>query len=208
MKFFWGLFLSIIMICGVYQGGFSAQDPVFPKPRQQAMPRPPSAQKTGGGLGDDYGLPHISSKGQKDPFPPQDLEEEDYDEEYNLPPPSPRGRPAALPPQGFQGEGDDYDLPPLSAKNQGPQKSVGPRQGFHQVSGMNAPQRISPSKIESDGLEDGDFLDPELDAGQSVRETPVQMPPKNYPPKIPELQLGQTGWNQLNLHSLVEGRSE
>lgn len=177
---------------------FSGADPSFPKPRRNAM-TPPAPSMPGANdmdnfddMGDDEFGPPPSMPGRSgplsaaapkrsmSPLPPQEFDDDLGDDEFGQPPSAP-ARPQPMPVRSS------------------------PRQGFQQSSGMKAPQRLMPPAEDiDDGMGGEDFPDnPE----GPVPPDAASLPPKNYPPKAPELQVGQTGWNQIDVHSLVQGRS-
>lgn len=193
---------------------FSGADPSFPKPRRNAMV-PPAPSMAGAndmdnfeGMDDEFGPPPSMPQGAG---PSQKFNETLGPDEYGPPPAAApkRSMPSmpSMPPQEFDDDlGEDEFGPPPSMppRSQLMQPRPSQRQGFQQSSGMKAPQRLMPPVDVMDDRMDEDFS--QSPAGPPPSEA-AQLPPRNYPPKTPELQLGQTGWNQIDVHSLVEGRS-
>ena len=122
--------------------------------------------------------------------------------------------------EDFMNEGGEDDRPPLQVAmppQAAPMVSQPPAQkmltqprgtpsrrpGFQQKKGMEAPEKIvapSSDTMDEKGL---DFLS---DDGAPLPPPAAQLPPRDYPPRLKELQFGQTDWNQMDLHSIVEGR--
>jgi hypothetical protein len=107
--------------------------------------------------------------------------------------------------EGFDERMEEDKLPPI--KRMSPQfKEVSSRRnGFQQKAGMKVPERLAPRPEDLDEMEDDVELPNSSESAAPMPE-PAPLPPRDYPPKLPELKLGQTEWNQMDLHSLVEGR--
>lgn len=96
-------------------------------------------------------------------------------------------------------------LPPSGPKSLQAKRPSSRRNGFQQKSGMRAPERLAAMPEDMDEMEDDGGLPNSLENEEPMPGS-AQLPPRDYPPKMPELKFGQIEWNQMDLHSLVEGR--
>lgn len=78
------------------------------------------------------------------------------------------------------------------------------RQGFKRKQEARRPERLK-------GLSDQDqregYADEDLGVGERDALEQIQSAPREYSPAKPKLKFGQTGWNQIDVHSLVRDRS-
>lgn len=184
ISYFLVFFLSI---CLLSEKGLAGQRPMGPYGARQESYAPLSDDDFAE-EGDDYGDENFEDDLAGDYLPPR----------QNIPMPQrplPPKTNLMLPPRGGASfaRGELAPLKPLF------------RPGFQQKSGMRAPERMIPAPGEMEPMEGGreDFS---LEDPRRAPDMPAELPPRNYPPKMTHLQYGQTEWNQMDLHSLVDGR--
>ncbi|MFN7662279.1 MAG: hypothetical protein ACK5PQ_00925 [Alphaproteobacteria bacterium] len=135
----------------------------------------------------------------------------------DMPPPK-GGRPTAQPKmssrndyeeENFEddlGEGTAPSLARDSFVPADPVRLPSGRPGFQQKMDMKGPQRIAAMVEDPYGKQNLSGIPPQPEVPPMAAE--AQFPPRDYPPKLPHLKMGQTEWNRMDLHSLVADRKE
>lgn len=131
--------------------------------------------------GDDFGAPQSPKMASRN-----DYEEENFEDDL--------------------GEGT---APSLARDSFGPADPVAPpsgKPGFQQKMDMKGPQRIGAMVEDPYGKQNLSGIPPQSEVPPMASE--AELPPRDYPPKLPHLKMGQTEWNRMDLHSLVADRKE